>query len=101
MALAPNAPPMKRASTRTLDGEIPSSAATVSCTALMPWHESCSVSWPPSHTAVVVSISSGLWWLAANRNGAATRTWAAASPAPASPRAVRPGIRPPKILSAS
>ena len=61
MALDPKAPPTKRVSTRILDGDSPSSAATVSCTALMPWQESYSVSWSPSQAAVVVSASSALW----------------------------------------
>ena len=60
MALQPNAPPTYRVSTRILDGDMPSSAATVSCTALMPWQESYRVSWSPSQTAVVVSASIGL-----------------------------------------
>ena len=60
MALQPNAPPTYWVSTRIFDGDMPSSAATVSCTALMPWQESYSVSWSPSQAAVVVSASIGL-----------------------------------------
>ena len=78
---------------------MPSSAATVSCTALMPWQESYSVSWSPSQAAVVVSASIGLWWFAANLNDASIRKSAAASPSSTFPRRSCPGMKPPKIFS--
>ena len=101
IALEPNAPPTYSVSTRIFDGDSPSSAATVSCTALMPWHESYRVSWSPSQAAMVVSASSALWWLAANRNRASTCRSAAARPSATLPRSIRAGIRPPNSCSGS
>jgi len=80
---------------------MPSSAATVSWTALMPWQESYSVSWSRSQAAVVVSASSGLWWLAANRNGASICRSAAANPDSAFPRRICADMKPPNSLSGS
>jgi hypothetical protein len=99
MALQPNAPPTNCVTTEILDSGRPSSTETVSWTALMPWHESHSVSWSPSQAAVVFETSMGLWWLAANVNGASTRIAASASPSSTCPRSSRPGMSPPKILS--
>ena len=59
------------------------------------------VSLPPSQAATVDGASIGLWWLAAIRIAASTRTSAWPSAVSTSPRSLRPGISPPNSRSAS